>query len=82
MNREQAPIKLTLQVPAAHGNILLVPEIYLVMATQIASDHLGALEKLIEAYVKISETLPRFGKLNNVFQGGLYFSCQVGPLLR
>ena len=41
--------------------------------SQVASDFTSALEKLISAYSKIAEILPRFDRLSSAFRGNADF---------
>jgi len=38
------------------------------MLLQLATDYLGAFEKLIAAYGRIAENLPRFDRLSNAYK--------------
>ena len=75
----KAPVKLILQVSSYAITTPDPPHkiAILIYLTKITSDHLGAFEKLIEAYGKIADALPRFDRLGAALKDDHDFQAVV-----
>lgn len=79
LTSDKAPVKLILQVSsrASTGPELANKIALLICLTQVTSDHLSAFEKLIEAYGKIADALPRFDRLGAALKDDHDFQAVV-----